>query len=82
MLLTFEDRPSDSPFVERIWRSRSAHGGLFLSVAASHFEIAVTRHQGRTFLTVNQRPQAVVREVVTSAPQSAALSERALHHAR
>ena len=37
---------------------------------------------GRTFLTVNQRPQAVVREVLTSAPQSAALSERALHHAR
>ncbi len=52
MLLTFEDRPSDSPLVERVWRSRSARGGVFLSVAASHFEIAVTRHQGRTFLTV------------------------------
>ena len=52
MLLTFEDRRSDSPFVERVWRSRSTHAGEFLSMAASNFEIAVTRHQGRTFLTV------------------------------
>jgi hypothetical protein len=51
-LLRFEDRLSDSPFVERVWRSHSAHAGMFLSVAASHFEMAVTRHQGRTFLTV------------------------------
>ena len=27
---------------------------------------------GRTFLTVNQRPQAIVREVVTWAPEAAA----------
>jgi hypothetical protein len=52
MLLSFNDRLSDSPCVERVWRSHSAHAGVFLSVAASHFEIAVTRHQGRTFLTV------------------------------
>ena len=52
MLLTFDDRPSDSPFVERVWRSQSHSTGVFLSVAASHFEIAVTRHRGRIFLTV------------------------------
>jgi hypothetical protein len=52
MLLTFNDRPSDSPFVERVWRSQSHSDGVFLSVAASHFEIAVTRHKGRIFLTV------------------------------
>jgi len=52
MLLTFNERPSDSPFVERIWRSRSDSAGTFLSVAASHFEIAVTRHQGKVFCTV------------------------------
>ena len=28
MFLIFDDRPSDSPFVERIWRSRSEQGGL------------------------------------------------------
>lgn len=52
MFLTFTDRVSDSPFVERIWRSRSDRAGAFLSVAASHFEMAVTRHRGRTFLTL------------------------------
>ena len=52
MFLTFNERRSDSPFVERIWRSRSLSAGVFLSVAASHFEIAVTRHNGKLFLTV------------------------------
>ena len=52
MVLAFEDRPSDSPFVEKIWRSRSDRGGQFLSIAQSHFEMAVTRHQGRTFITL------------------------------
>src|SRR5262245_13958760 len=52
MLLAFEDRPSDSPVVEKIWRCRSERAGQFLSVAACHFEMAVTRHQGKTFLTL------------------------------
>jgi hypothetical protein len=52
MLLSIEDRLSDSPFVERVWRSHSNRAGTFLSVAASHFEIAVTRHRGKTFLTL------------------------------
>src|SRR5881628_1994864 len=52
MFLIFEDRPSDSPFVERIWRSHSERAGEFLSVAAPHCEMAVTRYRGHTFLTV------------------------------
>jgi hypothetical protein len=52
MLLAFDHRPSDSPFVERVWRSHSESGGRFLSIAASHFEMAVTRHGGRTFITL------------------------------
>jgi hypothetical protein len=52
MTLTFEDRLSDSPFVEKVWRSRSDRGGPFVSIAQSHFEMAVTRHQGRTFITL------------------------------
>jgi AraC-like DNA-binding protein len=52
MFLTFNERASDSRFVERIWRSRSPSAGVFLSVAATHFEIAVTRHNGKLFLTV------------------------------
>ncbi len=52
MFLTFDDRPSDSPLVERVWRCHSDHAGTFLSVAANHFEVAVTRHRGKTFLTL------------------------------
>jgi len=32
MLLNFEDRPSDSPFVERIWRPRRERAGTFSSI--------------------------------------------------
>lgn len=46
MLLTFEDRPSTSPYVERIWRSRSYGGGQFLSMAECHLELIVTRLPG------------------------------------
>ena len=50
--IIFEDRSSDSPLVEKIWRCHSERGGAFLSVAASHFEMAVTRHRSRIFLTL------------------------------
>jgi len=50
--ILFEDRLSDSPFVERVWRCRSERAGMFFSVAASHFEMAVTRYRGKTFLTL------------------------------
>lgn len=52
MWLTIEDRLSDSRLVERVWRSHSQSAGTLLSVAASSFEIVVTRHQGKTLLTV------------------------------
>ena len=52
MFLAFDDRSSESPFVERVWRSRSERSGKFLSVAAAHFEMAVTRHRGKTFITL------------------------------
>src|SRR5262245_33954158 len=52
MFIIFDDRPSDSPFVERVWRSHSERGGTFLSVAASHWEMVVTRLHGKTMLTV------------------------------
>ncbi len=52
MVLAFSDRLSDSPFVDRIWRSRSDLGGPFVSIAQSHFEIAITRHRGRTSVTL------------------------------
>ncbi len=50
--LVFEDRPSDSPLVERIWRCHSERAATFLSVAASHCEIVLTRYRGQTMLTL------------------------------
>jgi hypothetical protein len=52
MFITFDDRPSDSPFIERVWRSRSDRADTFLSIAASHFEMVVTRLRGQTCLTL------------------------------
>ena len=51
-VILFEQRHSDSPFIERVWRCHSARGGPFISVAASHFEMALTRLRGNTFLTL------------------------------
>src|SRR5262249_45734526 len=52
MFIIFDDRPSDSPFVERVWRCHSERAGTFLSVAASHWEMVVTRLRGKIMLTV------------------------------
>jgi AraC-like DNA-binding protein len=52
LFLIFEDRPSESPFVERVWRCQSERAGRFLSVASSHWEMVVTRLRGQTTLTV------------------------------
>lgn len=51
-MLNFDDRPSDSPFVERIWRSRSERAGTFTSIAMSHWEMVVTRYNDNTFFTL------------------------------
>lgn len=52
MLIVFEDRPSDSPVVERVWRSHSEGDGPFTSVATCNWNMVVTRLRGRTVLTV------------------------------
>jgi AraC-like DNA-binding protein len=48
----FEDRASDHPFVEKVWRCHSERADHFLSVAANSFEIAVTLLRGKSFLTL------------------------------
>ena len=52
MLITFADRPSDSPFIERVWRSHSDQAGVFHSIAACHWVMVVTRLEGKMSLTV------------------------------
>jgi hypothetical protein len=51
-LIVFQDRLSDSPLIVRVWRCHSERGGKFISVAAGHFEMAVTRLRGRTYITL------------------------------
>lgn len=44
--LEIEQRPSESPYVERVWRSRSFDTAHMLSVAGSHWGLAFWRRQG------------------------------------
>ncbi len=52
MIIFDEDRPSDSPFVERVWRCHSEGAAPFLSIAASRCELVVSRLQGQVTMTV------------------------------
>ena len=52
MIIFDEDRPSDSPFVERTWRAHSEGASPFLSIAESRSEMVVTKHHGKLTLTV------------------------------
>ncbi len=51
-LFAIEGRPSRSPFVEETWWARSEPEDAFISVAASHWEMCVTRQRGSAWLTV------------------------------
>lgn len=52
MLITFTDRPSDSPVIERVWRSHSERAGTFVSLATCQWGMVVSRVAGRTTMTV------------------------------
>jgi hypothetical protein len=52
MIIFDEDRPSDSPFVERVWRCHSEGSDPFLSIAASRCELVVSRFEGKITVTV------------------------------
>lgn len=48
----FEDRDADHPFVEKVWRCHSERGDSFISVAANHSEMAITKLNGKRFITL------------------------------
>lgn len=50
--ITFADRTSDSPFIERVWRSHSVQAGAFHSIATCHWVMVVTRLEGKISMTV------------------------------
>jgi AraC-like DNA-binding protein len=67
-LFAIEGRPSRSPFVEEMWWARSAPEYSFISVAASHWEMCVTRRRGSAWLTV-RGPQT--KAAITPIPEDA-----------
>src|SRR2546429_6415079 len=52
MIIFSENRPSDSPFVERVGRCHSEGASPFLSMAASRCELVVSRLGGKVTMTV------------------------------
>lgn len=52
MFITFDDRPADSSYIERVWRCASERAGRFHSLAACQWEMVVSRVAGQTSLTV------------------------------
>lgn len=52
MDLVFEERPSDSPLVETVWRSHSEHANSFISMADSHYGMVIAKFGGKTVITV------------------------------
>ena len=52
MTISFEERPSDSPLIEQIWRSSSTTSGPFISTANVYWMMVVCREPGQTKVTV------------------------------
>jgi AraC-like DNA-binding protein len=52
MKFVFENRDSDSPLVETIWRTQSVGSGSFISPATSNMEMVITRQQDAMCFTV------------------------------
>ena len=52
MALESEDRPSDSPYVARVWRGRSSGVERMTSVATSTWELVVWQQHGRVHVGV------------------------------
>jgi AraC-like DNA-binding protein len=52
VLFDFDSRRSTSPFVERIWRTRSERSGTFTSLAASEWELVVAQGDDKVKVTI------------------------------
>lgn len=52
MEFVFEERPFESPIIERIWRTQSDTAGKFMSQSSSQWEMVVWKYQGQQAITV------------------------------
>ncbi|WP_067181815.1 helix-turn-helix domain-containing protein [Microtetraspora niveoalba] len=57
MGLEIESRPSDSPYVERVWRSSSSGVAQMTSIAMAHWDLVFWEHRGRVNVAV-QGPES------------------------
>jgi Helix-turn-helix domain len=57
MGLEVEDRPSDSPYIQRVWRSRSQDVHRMTSIATSHWGLVVWEQSGQVNVAV-QGPES------------------------
>lgn len=46
-MIVMEDRLSDSPYIERVWRSYSEYDGMFTSIAANEYDLVIEKLQGK-----------------------------------
>jgi hypothetical protein len=74
--IRFEDRASDHPFVEKVWRCHSERADSFLSVAANNFEIAITRLGGKSFVTLRGPETKQLRWIVPQGESGSASASR------
>ena len=49
----FEERPSDSPFVERIWMTRSEQSGSFTSISTAFWSMVISKVRGRISISLH-----------------------------
>jgi len=52
MIFDLDTRPSDSPFVEAIYQTRSLGGGSFTSIATTQWEMVITKQEGKATLSL------------------------------
>jgi AraC-like DNA-binding protein len=52
MEFVFENRVSDSPLIDWVWRTQSDREGTFISQAACNWEMVVSKYNGETHITV------------------------------
>ena len=52
MFFSIEERPSDSPFIERIWHAKTESVGTLISQAATRCEMVIIKYEGKTTVTV------------------------------
>src|SRR5690348_8360852 len=58
----FEERLSDSPFVERIWSTHSEHAGSFTSISTTLWSMVIAKSQGRISISLHGPETAATRK--------------------